>query len=161
MRVCAVAGINNLRERRNEIIRVVDTAWKAAAAATGVKGPFLDLEIAAASGEDAPPPQSASRAPWARLRVQHTASQSTAISGRKYRNEGSITVNVFTFRNTSAAWNDCQLIGDFLKLAIRKHRGNVQFYDVTMRERPVNNGFSQVDVVASFYWFETQGINNA
>lgn len=152
-----MADDNRLRDRRNEVIRLVTDAWLAAPAVVGMPGPFIPLVLADGSEDDIPKgnPQ---RKPWARLRVQHTASAGTSISGRSYRNNGTITINVFVNRDSSDAWNKCQLIGDALKLAIRKHRGNVYFKDVTLRERPVNNGFSQTDVSAAFWWTEFSGV---
>lgn len=145
-----------LRERRNEVIRFVTDAWAGAPAIVGTPGPFPDIVISEGIGEDTPP-NNPQKKPWLRLRLQHTVSGATSISGRAYRNNGTLTLNVFVFRDKSSAWNKAQLVGDALKLAIRKHRGNVYFKDVTLRERPVNNGFSQVDVTANFWWTEFSG----
>lgn len=152
-----MADDNRLRDRRNEIIRLVTAAWADVPAIVGMPGPFTPIVLADGSGDDTPK-ENPHRKPWLRLRVQHTQSGSTSISGRAYRNNGTITLNVFVNRDASDAWNKCQLIGDALKLAIRKHRGNVYFRDVTLRERPVNNGFSQTDVSAAFWWTEFSGV---
>ena len=151
-----MANDNKLRDRRNEIIRLVTAAWAEAPASVGMAGPFTPIVLSDGS-KDETPENNSIRKPWMRLRVQHTASVATSISGRAYKNNGAITLNVFVNRDASDAWNKCQLIGDALKLAIRKYRGNVYFKDITLRERPVNNGFSQTDVTANFWWNEFNG----
>lgn len=145
---------SKLREHRNEIIRVVTAAWLAAPAGAGVNKEILPLLVAAATGDDVSPQDKTNKKAWARLRVQHTNSRATSISRRSYRNEGTITINVFTFRDTTGAWNDAELLADYVATALKKYRGSTNLTGITVRERPVNNGFSQVDVVAGFYWTE-------
>lgn len=142
-----------LRDNRNEIIKLVSDFWAGAPAIVGVPGPYPTLVIADIDN-DGNPDASGNKLPFARLRIQHTQSVAKSISKRVYQNNGVITVNLFVNRTRSDAWMRCGELGNALKLAIRSHRGNVYFKDVTLRERPINNGFNQVDVSAAFWWLE-------
>lgn len=141
----------DLRSNRNEIIKLVSDFWVGAPDIVGLSGKYPKLVIADVDN-DGNPGDGGNLLPFARLRIQHTNASATSISGRSYRNEGTITVNLFVNRSRSNAWLMCGQLADALTLSIRKHRGNVYFRDVTPRERPINNGFNQTDVVAGFYW---------
>ncbi len=151
-----MADASKLRLVRNELITTVNAAWLGAPAIVGIAGPYPPLVIAAFDG-DGNSDDNRNRKPWARMRVQHTTGQSTSISGRSYKNVGTVTVNVFVDRQRSNASNVCELVGDSIKLALRRHRGIASTKDVVLRERPINNNYSQVDVSAGFWWMEFTG----
>lgn len=145
----------NLRDNRNEMIRLATTVWAGAPAIIGRPGPYPKLLIVASDGDGVPSANDAKN-PWCRIKVQHTLSRSTSISGRVYKAAGTLTLSVFVWRDTSDAWSKCELMATAFADAIRDSRGNVNFRDVTVRERPINNGFSQADVVASFWYMSTR-----
>ena len=142
-----------LSQARNELIVTVQNAWRDAPALIGKPGPFAPIVIVAFD-DDGNPNDNNNKKPWMRVRIQHTQSRATSISNRVYRNEGTLTANIFVIREKSDAGNVAELIGDCVKLALRQHRGVANTKDVTLRERPINNGFSQVDVSAGFWWTE-------
>lgn len=147
----------DLRSNRNELIKLVSDFWEnAAVGIVGLPGPYTKLVIADVDNDSNPDEVSAEAAknqkPFARLRIQHAQSGPRSISGRRYRNDGGITVNLFIPRQRTSAWTRAGLLADALILALRQHRGSVQLTGVTPRERPINNGFSQIDVVSDFYW---------
>lgn len=141
----------DLRSNRNEIIKLVSDFWSTAPAIVGVPGAYPKLVIADVDN-DGNPGDKGNTLPFARLRIQHTGSQARAISGRRWQNNGVITVNLFVNRTRTDAWFRSGLLAEALVHSIRKHRGNVYFRDVGFRERPINNGFNQADVTAGFFW---------
>lgn len=146
----------NLRTNRNEILKTVSDFWEQNAAAILGVPSVAKLVIADVDNDGNPdevnPAAGGNTKPFARVRVQHTQSQNKAISGRRYRNNGAITANLFVPRLKSSAWTKAGDLADAFVMVLRSHRGNVYFVDVTPRERPINNGFNQVDVVAGFFW---------
>jgi hypothetical protein len=149
-----VAG--TLRDNRNEIIKVVRDFWVAAPTLVGLPGPYAKIVVADADNDSNPddvnPGAGGNKLPFCRVRVQHAEGVPTSVSGRRWRNSGTVTVNLFVPRTRTDAWMRCGELGDKLTDAFRKSRGNVSYRSVTPRERPNNNGFNQVDVVADFYW---------
>lgn len=147
----------NLRANRNEIIRVASVVW--AGAPTFFAKPKLPPLVIAAADGDGNPDDNQTKDPWARIRVQHTASFPTSIKGTLYRNEGGFIINVFVFRDKTNAWTKAEEFAEVLANAYRaaNGKGNVTYTGVTVRERPINNGFSQVDVVGGFYWLQRIG----
>lgn len=147
----------DLRTNRNEIIVLVRAVWNTAPAIIGLPGPYPDVVIADIDKDNNPdgevnPGAGGNTKPFARMRIQHTEARPTSISGRRYRQNGTLTVNLFVPTKRSDAHAKSILIGDAMAYALRRHRGSVQFLGVTPRERPVNNGFNQIDVVSDFYW---------
>lgn len=146
----------NLRLNRNEIIKVASDFWTQQAAAVLEVPAVAKLVISEVDNDGNPdevnPAAGGNKLPYARIRIQHTQSQNKAISGRRYRNNGTFTANLFVPRTRSDAWMRNGNLAEGLVMALRKHRGNVYFVNVTPRERPINNGFNQVDVVSDFFW---------
>lgn len=147
----------DLRSNRNELIRLVWDFWSAAPAIIGLPGPYPEVVIADVDKDNNPdgevnPGAGGNNKPFCRMRIQHTEARPTSISGRRYRQNGSVTVNLFVPGKRTDASAKAILIGDALSSVLRKHRGSVNLTGVTPRERPINNGFSQIDVVSDFYW---------
>ena len=147
----------NLRINRNEILTLVSTFWtERAAGIIGVpavaKLVIADVDSDNNPGDEVNPAAGGNTKPFARVRIQHTQSQGKAISGRRNRNYGALTANLFVPRTKSNAWTKSGDLAEELVLALRRHRGNVYFTGVTPRERPINNGFNQVDVASDFFW---------
>jgi hypothetical protein len=147
----------DLRSNRNELITLVNTFWNTAPSIVGLPGPYPKLIIADVDNDGNPdgdfnPAAGRNNKPLARMRIQHTEARPTSISLRRYRNNGSLTVNLFVPRERTDAQAKSILLGDALSDVLRRHRGSVNLKGVTPRERPINNGFNQIDVVTDFYW---------
>jgi hypothetical protein len=147
----------DLRTNRNELIKVVSDFWSGAAGGIIGLGDVAKIVIADVDNDGNPdgeinPAAGGNKKPFARMRIQHTEARPRSISARRYRTNGAITVNLFVPRIRSDAQAKSILIGEALTSVLRKHRGSVCLTGVTPRERPINNGFNQIDVVSDFYW---------
>lgn len=146
----------DLRTNRNEMLTEIANFWKLAPGIVGLPGTYPEIVIRDTDSDNNPddviPTATSKSLPFLRVTVQHTQSSSRAISGRRYRNNGVVTVNLFVPRIRTDANRRCIDLASALTAALKKHRGNVYFVNVTPRERPINNGFSQVDVVSDFFW---------
>lgn len=148
----------DLRSNRNEVIKLIRDFWQQSAPGIiGLPGKYPDLVIADIDKDNNPdgevnPGAGGNSQPFARMRIQHTEARPTSISGRRYRQNGTVTANLFVPVKRSDAQAKSILVGDALVSVLRRHRGSVNFLGVTPRERPVNNGFNQIDVVSDFYW---------
>lgn len=138
-----------LDQARNELITAFAKAWREVAAEVGttvmenVTVGFFDPDGVPNEGQN---PQNK---PWARLTVQHTDSR-RPLGARRVTRSGVVVFQGFFYRKTTAVDAAAQKFVAAVAKKIEAHRGQVELFDITPLERPINNGYAQTDVQARF-----------
>lgn len=133
----------------DEMLGVIKAAWDAQAASIiGSSAPMLYT-----IKDRIKNPLPVTRA-WARTTVLHSEADSYAHA-QKYRNEGTLYVNVFV-QTSDQAGRDCQKLAQMVKAALRAHAssGEVTFTRVRVQEAPIEGDWTRINVLSSFYYFE-------
>ncbi len=134
----------------DEMLGVVRTAWEAQAA-TIINGPAPMFYTMKDRIADPKPP--VPRA-WGRTTILHSEADGYAHA-QKYRNEGTLYVNVFV-QTSDQAGRDCQKLAQMVKAALRAHAssGEVTFTRVRIQEAPLEGDWTRINVLSAFYYFE-------
>ena len=130
----------------NELIKIVADAWTGAAAIVGGSAPLMiEHEV----GNDVP---SNPVKGWGRVTVRHAESDTMAM-GKRYLNNGSLYVNIFVKPGPRSA-TLAEAIGKLVTHALRYHNGQVRLTRVRQQEAGVADGWRQVNVIATFDYYE-------
>lgn len=130
----------------DEMLAVVTAAWNVAPAVAGVGTVPLLIEFRDGNTE----PKNANV--WARVTIRHSEADSFAY-GKKYKNEGTLYFNIFV-RPSNYAASMAEALAKLIIPALRTHTGNVRFSRVRPQEMGLVNNWRQVNVLASFEYFE-------
>lgn len=142
-----------LETARNELIGAFAKAWNDVAAEVGTQ--VMDSVTVGFFDPDGVPNEGKNpgNKPWARLTVQHTESRRPLGAKRVTRN-GVVVFQAFFYRKTTAVDAAAQKFVAAVARKIETHRGEVELFEITPLERPINNGYAQTDVQARFSYTE-------
>lgn len=130
----------------NELIKIVVDAWTGAAAIIGGSCPLM-IEHEVGSEK----PANAVKG-WGRVTVRHAESDTMAM-GKRYLNDGTLYVNVFVKPGPKAA-TLAESVAKLVTRALRYHNGQVRLTRVRQQEAGVEDGWRQVNVLATFDYYE-------
>lgn len=136
----------NVTAATDEMLGIIREQWQYAPGVAGVGVVPLMIEHIDGNNE----PRNASV--WARVTVRHAEADSFAL-GKKYRNDGTLYVNIFAKPSPKAA-TICEEIAKLVIPALRQHNGDVRFTRVRFNEAGIVEGWRQVNVLASFDYYE-------
>lgn len=107
---------------------------------------------------DLPATPPATETPWARVVLKHTNGRQSSLAGevgtRRFTNSGFILISIFvpTGNANKTAYTLAQVISNAYKDA----RLDVWFRNIRMNEKGASGAFTQIDVLADFFYDEVR-----